>query len=302
MSHPPTRASRVCGNIFSFLKAREGVILTLFDLVSPLSLVYTPVQQSKLKCVKQLAYRISNIKLCHIVFQITLFTRLSFQKKKSKRYSNSTQFKFFFSSLKFPQEEFQKQDTLWNNATIPRGSCPGELDSPSLRSLSAQNHSCKDIQVWKYWDSLLWKAKWIWNVQAKLPHPRQSSTWPSPFWTRKFSFSEGTHPTFRAPTFWRPPESQWLMLLVSCLKSLRNNSLFLSGSEHVCPFKLEAMGLVQESCLKTARAPVLSSPGHCQGASQWRATGRRGQGKGQVNGREWVRGRVFPFGRQHVAL
>lgn len=75
------------------------------------------------QCVEQVALRISNIKLCHIVFQITLFTSLSFQKKKQcKRYSNSTQFKFFFSSLNFPKEEFQKQERVWSKAAIPRGS------------------------------------------------------------------------------------------------------------------------------------------------------------------------------------
>lgn len=98
--------------------------------------------------MEQVALRISNIKLCHIVFQITLFTSLSFQKKKKcKRYSNSTQFKFFFSSLNFPKEEFQKQERVWSKAAIPRGSRGAH--SPSVWRFSAQSHSGKDIQVWK---------------------------------------------------------------------------------------------------------------------------------------------------------
>lgn len=97
--------------------------------------------------MEQVALRISNIKLCHIVFQITLFTSLSFQKKKCKRYSNSTQFKFFFSSLNFPKEEFQKQERVWSKAAIPRGSRGAH--SPSVWRFSAQSHSGKDIQVWK---------------------------------------------------------------------------------------------------------------------------------------------------------
>lgn len=106
--------------------------LTPFCLASSLSLWYTTVQQSKLKCVEQLALRISNIKLCHtVLFQITLFTSLSFQKKKkkSKRYSNSTQFKFFFSCLNFPKEEFQKH-------TLEQGCCPKRLlGSSTVRRL-----------------------------------------------------------------------------------------------------------------------------------------------------------------------
>lgn len=53
----PTNESqqRVRRNVSSFLKAREGTTLTLFNLASSLSLLHTPTQQSKLKCVEQLA-------------------------------------------------------------------------------------------------------------------------------------------------------------------------------------------------------------------------------------------------------
>lgn len=61
---------------------------------------------------KTLLYNISN----HSIYKFI------FSKKKSKRYSNSTQFKFFFSSLNFPKEEFQKQEILWSDPAILRGS------------------------------------------------------------------------------------------------------------------------------------------------------------------------------------
>lgn len=57
-------------------------------------------------------YRISNHSIYRFIFS-----------KKCKRYSNSTQFKFFFSSLNFPREEFRKQETLWSTAAIPMQSC-----------------------------------------------------------------------------------------------------------------------------------------------------------------------------------
>lgn len=146
MSCPPTRPSGECARtVSSFLKTTEGVTLTPCNLASSLSLLHTLVQKSELKRVERLASRISNIKLCHKVFQITLFTIYLF-KKKCKRYSNSTQFKFFFSSLKFPKKEFQRQETLWRKAALPRGS-EGARQSLSLELV--QNHSCKDIQMWK---------------------------------------------------------------------------------------------------------------------------------------------------------
>ena len=67
---------------------------------------------------KTLPYSISNHSIYKFIFS-----------KKCKRYSNSTQFKFFFSALKFPQEEFRKQDTLWNTAAVPIG-LPGSLTVP----------------------------------------------------------------------------------------------------------------------------------------------------------------------------
>lgn len=104
-------------------QGHRGVALTRFSLGSCLSSYTLLFSNRRSVCVEQVALRISNIKLCHIVFQITLFTSLSFpKKKKSKRYSNSTQFKFFFSSLNFPKEEFQKQERVWSKGAIPRGS------------------------------------------------------------------------------------------------------------------------------------------------------------------------------------
>ena len=61
---------------------------------------------------KTLPYRISNHSIYRFIFS-----------KKCKRYSNSTQFKLFFSSLNFSKEEFQKQETLQNMAAIPMQSC-----------------------------------------------------------------------------------------------------------------------------------------------------------------------------------
>lgn len=86
-------------------------------------LLYTLVQQSKISVCgassfknikyKTLPYSISNHSIYKFIF--------SKKKKKSKRYSNSTQFKFFFSSLNFPKEEFQKQERVWSKGAIPRG-------------------------------------------------------------------------------------------------------------------------------------------------------------------------------------
>lgn len=167
---------------------------------------------------KTLPYSISN----HSIYKFYLF------KKKCKRYSNSTQFKFFFSSLNFPREEFQKQETLRSSAAaIPKGSW-GAQQSVSVEffcpeSLSRGHSNVED-------SSERWSLETrIRNVQAG---PRQYSTRPSPCWAVKSSLSKGTHPTFHAAIFWCPSELQWLMISVSCLKRLRNNSLSLSGSEH----------------------------------------------------------------------
>lgn len=64
-------------------QGQGGETLTPFDKTHFPSYTHLFSNQS-LKCVGQLASRISNIKLCHIVFQITLFTVLSFQKKNVK--------------------------------------------------------------------------------------------------------------------------------------------------------------------------------------------------------------------------
>lgn len=179
-----------------------------------------------LKCVGQLASRISNIKLCHIVISNHSIYRFIFS-KKCKRYSNPTQFKFFFSSFNFPKEEFQEQDTLWSVAAIGG---VREPDSPSVQSLSAQSHSCKDIQVWKILGTLSFGA------QVNLKCPGRTSP-PKAVCPKTQPLRDQEMPTFYVSSFCCPPESQWLMTLISCLKSLRNNFLFLSGSEHICPFK-----------------------------------------------------------------
>lgn len=84
---------------------------------------------------KTLPYRISNHSIYRFTFSI-----------KCKRYSNSTQFKFFFSPLNFHMEKLQTQGTR-EHGRHPQGSW--EADSPSVWSLSAQRHPCKDTQVGK---------------------------------------------------------------------------------------------------------------------------------------------------------
>lgn len=46
---------RVCRNVSSFLQAREGMTLTVQPCLLSVSLLNTPTQQSKLKCMEQLA-------------------------------------------------------------------------------------------------------------------------------------------------------------------------------------------------------------------------------------------------------
>lgn len=83
---------------------------------------------------KTLPYNISN----HSIYKFI------FKKKKSRRYSNSTQFKFFFSSLKNPKGVPGARDTLWYNTAIREA--PGECDSMSRVPL-ARTFECEDTMT-----------------------------------------------------------------------------------------------------------------------------------------------------------
>lgn len=145
---PNERASRTHAEISSLSSRPErGDLDSLQPHFLSLPLIHTCSAIKASTCgtsfknikYKTLPYSISNHSIYKFIF--------SKKKKKSKRYSNSTQFKFFFSSLNFPKEKFQKQEKPWCMAAILRG--PGECDSPTIWSVSAQSHSCKDIQMWK---------------------------------------------------------------------------------------------------------------------------------------------------------
>lgn len=158
-------------------QGHRGVALTRVSLGSGLSSYTLLFSHRRSMCgassfknikYKTLPYSISNHSIYKFIFS---------KKKKCKRYSNSTQFKFFFSSLNFPKEEFQKQERVWSKAAIPRGSRGAH--SPSVWRFSAQSHSGKDIQVWKIRGTLFFGGQVNWNIQAER---RQASTRPSPFW------------------------------------------------------------------------------------------------------------------------
>lgn len=125
--------------------------------------------------------------------------------------------------------------------------------------------------MWKILGILFFGGQMNLKCSGQTSPTKASSIKSSSFRTRKSSLSEDTHPP--TPTFRCLHESQWL-IVVLCLKSLRNNFLFLSGSEHRYPFKQQVTGLAQESSLKTSRAAALSSPGHSQETSQCWARGR----------------------------
>lgn len=159
----------------------------LFHLAPFLSLWNTLIQQSQPKCeatslknikYKTLPYSVSN----HSIYKFIL------KKKDRKRYSNSTQFKFFFSSLEVPNGI---PETGHFGAMLPSKGLLGRLTVYSCPSY-------KKIHTWKIWRLCSLEVKWIWNVQVELPHPRQSSTRPSPL-SRKFPFLEGIHSIIHAP-------------------------------------------------------------------------------------------------------
>lgn len=106
---------------------------------------------------KTLPYSISNHSIYKFIFS-----------KKCKRYSNSTQFKFFFSSLKFPREAFRKQDTLWNKAAIPEG-LSGSLTVPHFGVGLPRITLAGTFKCGKYWDSLLWKPSGVEMSRPNFP-------------------------------------------------------------------------------------------------------------------------------------
>lgn len=203
MPRSPTRAGRECRGIF-FLKARERWP-GLSSASPPLSPSCTQLFSNQSLNVWSTSFKDIKYKTLpySIISNHSIYKFIFSKKKKCKRYSNSTQFKFFFSCLNFPKEEFQKR-------TLEQGYCPkGLLGSSTVHQFGvglsrvtlARTFKCR-----RSWGLCSLEAKWIWNVRAELPHLRQSSTRPSPFRTRKLSSSEVTHPTFHAPSVCCPPE------------------------------------------------------------------------------------------------
>lgn len=189
---------------------------------------------------------ISNIKLCHIIFQITLFTSLSLKKK----YSNSTQFKFSFSFLKFHKVKFQKPETgnrLWSDLAIPRrllvSLCPWAGRCVHSEAFYMDNQRRTTLGTPFFADQMNWKCpKGTFPIKL-LFHKVQ------PLWSQETLFPVRQSPHISLappPPNTCPHEVPWL-ILVSFFKSLRNKSLCWSGSES---FKLWAIGLAQESSLK----------------------------------------------------
>lgn len=90
------------------------------------------------------ATSLKNIKYKTLPYNISNHSIYKFILKKSGRYSNSTQFKFSFSSLKNPKGVPGAGDTLWCNTAIREA--PGECDSMSRVPL-VRTFECEDTMT-----------------------------------------------------------------------------------------------------------------------------------------------------------
>lgn len=152
----PTDKSQqsVCRNTFSFLKARE-VRRWLPSRLRPIFPSYTYLfSNQSLKCMEQLALRISNIKLYHIVFQITLFTGLSFQKKNVKDtvIQHNSSFPFLLSISLKRNSRSRIHSEVW----LPLEG-PGAWQSISLKFIFPEPLLQGHSSVEDPGDSVLWR-------------------------------------------------------------------------------------------------------------------------------------------------
>lgn len=205
---------------------------------------------------KTLPYNISN----HSIYKF-----ISSKKKKKKVKDTVIQHNSSFSFHLSTSLKRNSRSGKHSGETLPTWGAPGELKSPSsVWSLSAQSHSCKDIWMWKILGTLfLWRPSEC---------ETSRSNFPTPGCLPQDRLLQDQEIVFlRRYPFHLPCPNllvfSWIKMaynisLVS--QKPENNSLFLSGSEHIRPLKLQATGLAWKSSLKAARAPVLSSPGHCQ--------------------------------------
>jgi len=111
---------------------------------------------------KTLPYNISNHSIYKFIFA---------KKKKSKRYSNSTQFKFFFSSFNFPKEEFQKRETLWGDAANPRGLLGSLTVHHQFGVCLPRVTLARTFECGRYWELCSFEGQ----VNVKCPDPTSLS-------------------------------------------------------------------------------------------------------------------------------
>lgn len=151
-------------NIFSFLKAREG--WPWLPSTRPIFPSYTHLfSNQSLKCVGQLASRISNIKLCHIVFQITLFTVLSFQKNvKDTVIQHNSSFSFLLSTSLKRNSRSRTHYEAW----LPlEGS--GSLTVHQSRVHLPRATLARTFKCGRSWGLCPLEAKWIWVSRPNFP-------------------------------------------------------------------------------------------------------------------------------------
>lgn len=203
---------------------------------------------------KTLPYNISN----HSIYKF-----ISSKKKKVKDtvIQHNSSFSFLLSTSLKRNSRSRKH----SGETLPTWGAPEELKSPSsVWGLSAQSHSCKDIWMWKILGTLfLWRPSECETSRSNFPTSGYLPQDPAPSGPGNFlSQKVPIPPSMPQPFGVLLNQMAYNISLVS--QKPENNSLFLSGSEHIRPLKLQATGLAWKSSLKAARAPVLSSPGHCQ--------------------------------------
>lgn len=211
-----------------FPQGHRGVALTRVSLGSGLSSYTLLFSHRRSMCgassfknikYKTLPYSISN----HSIYKFI------FSKKKNVK-DTVIQHNSSFSFLLWTSLKRNFRSRKESGARLPSRGAPGELTVHQCGVFLPRVTLARTFKCGRSGELCSSEAKWI--ETSRLSEDRLPQD-PAPS-DRKFSFSKGTHPTFHVPVFWCPSELQWLRILVSCLKRLRNNSLLLSGSEHIC--------------------------------------------------------------------
>lgn len=134
-----------------------------------------------LKCVGQLASRISNIKLCHIVISNHSIYRFIFSKNvKDTVIQHNSSFSFLLSTSLKRNSRSRIHSEVWLPSEGSRSLTVHQSKVCRPRATLARTFKCGRSR-----GLCPLEAKWIWSVQAELPHPRQSAPRPSPWGTRK---------------------------------------------------------------------------------------------------------------------